>query len=271
MATQELQIVAERQQLAGDGADQCGMVAIRKVGPADRALEQHVAEQGEAGGVVDEDDVARRVPRAVQDKSKRLVAQGDQVALVQPAVRRDVAGGEAEAGGLGFSCLEAGTGRARRGLRSVRPHASPARLAQCRRQFGRAAGVVQMTVGEQDALDGDAGLVDGGEDAVDLAARDRPPPRELASSHRTAQFCSNGVTGFTAPWSAPSFVVLRERREDRAEPRFWYISNAPLRRHPAVTNYIAGERLRPGPTVDEGRLKPGKNGLERLCVFSTTA
>ena len=37
-------------------------------------------------------------------------------------------------------------------------------------QFGGAAGVVQMAVGEPDALDGDAGLGDGGEDLIDVAA-----------------------------------------------------------------------------------------------------
>jgi hypothetical protein len=33
-----------------------------------------------------------------------------------------------------------------------------------------AAGVVQMAVGEPDALDGDSGLGDGGEDTIDVAA-----------------------------------------------------------------------------------------------------
>ena len=36
-------------------------------------------------------------------------------------------------------------------------------------QLRGAAGVVQMAVGEPDALDGDAGLGDGGEDTVDVA------------------------------------------------------------------------------------------------------
>src|SRR6185312_4617406 len=38
-------------------------------------------------------------------------------------------------------------------------------------QLGGAAGVVEVTVGQQDALDGDALLVDGGQNALHVAAR----------------------------------------------------------------------------------------------------
>ncbi len=169
MAAKELHLVEQRQHLACDRGDQRGVVAEWKVGATDRTLEQYVAEQGEAGGVVDEDDVARRVPRAVQ-YVEAVGAQGDRVALVQPAVRRDVAGGEAEAGGLGFDALKQEQVALVGDLDRYGSRVAGA-LAQGRRQFGRAAGVVQMTMGKQDALDGDARLVDGSEDAVDLTAR----------------------------------------------------------------------------------------------------
>jgi hypothetical protein len=59
------------------------MVAIGKVGAPDRALEQHVAEYGKVRGVVDEDDVARGVTRAVQDL-EAVLAKGNGIALGQP-------------------------------------------------------------------------------------------------------------------------------------------------------------------------------------------
>ena len=43
------------------------MIAERKVGASDRAAEQHVADEGDLGGLVHEHDVARRMAGAVHD------------------------------------------------------------------------------------------------------------------------------------------------------------------------------------------------------------
>ena len=45
MARHEGDIVAERKQLGADRVDQVGVIALRKIRAADRALEQHVADQ----------------------------------------------------------------------------------------------------------------------------------------------------------------------------------------------------------------------------------
>src|SRR3546814_5929575 len=58
MARHEDDVVAEGPELLADRAQQRRMVAARQVGPADRAAEQHVADEGEAVRGVEEDHVA---------------------------------------------------------------------------------------------------------------------------------------------------------------------------------------------------------------------
>src|SRR5438132_1321808 len=65
VAGHELDIVAERPEASGDRLDQLGVVAAREIRPPDGALEQHVAHLGELRLAVEEDHMARRVPRAV--------------------------------------------------------------------------------------------------------------------------------------------------------------------------------------------------------------
>ena len=71
VAADEADLVAERQKLLLDRADQRGMVAARQVGAPDRAAEQHVADMGELRGAVVVDDMARRVARAMQHLERR--------------------------------------------------------------------------------------------------------------------------------------------------------------------------------------------------------
>ena len=63
VAGDELDIVAERPEALADGADQGGVVAAREVGAADRALEQHVADDRQMRGRVMEDSSLRRLAR----------------------------------------------------------------------------------------------------------------------------------------------------------------------------------------------------------------
>ena len=52
-------LVAQRQHLFFDRADQRFMVTAGQVGPADRAAKQHIADMGEFVGLVDKNHVAR--------------------------------------------------------------------------------------------------------------------------------------------------------------------------------------------------------------------
>ena len=61
------------------------MVAARKIGPPDRSLEQHVANDGELRFGMVEDDMARRVAGAMADVEDQL-ADRDRVTIDQVAV-----------------------------------------------------------------------------------------------------------------------------------------------------------------------------------------
>src|SRR4029077_14412426 len=67
VAADEADIVAERQQLFLDRVDQRGVAAAGQLGPSDRAVEQDVADMGEAQFLVEEHDAARRMAGAMQD------------------------------------------------------------------------------------------------------------------------------------------------------------------------------------------------------------
>ena len=90
MAGHEGDILAQGPELAGDGGDQLGIAAAGEVGAAYGALEQDVPDLGEAGLAMEEDHMARGVAGAVIDLELGL-AQGDAVAVVQPAVLNEVA------------------------------------------------------------------------------------------------------------------------------------------------------------------------------------
>src|SRR5882724_6204724 len=61
VAADEADIVAERQQLVGDGFDQRGVIAAGKVAASDRAAEKHVADMCKAHFLVEKHHAARRV------------------------------------------------------------------------------------------------------------------------------------------------------------------------------------------------------------------
>src|SRR6478736_2769140 len=61
------------------------VVAAGKVGAPDRPLEQDVANQGQSRRLVIEDDVAGRVPRAM-DHVEHKLADGHLIAILEPAV-----------------------------------------------------------------------------------------------------------------------------------------------------------------------------------------
>src|ERR1017187_1122609 len=65
--TEKGKLVPERQQLCPDRADQRIVIAIREVGPTNRALEQHIAQQRETRRMIHENDMPRCVTWAMQD------------------------------------------------------------------------------------------------------------------------------------------------------------------------------------------------------------
>lgn len=162
MAGREGDVIAQRQQVLRDGADQVTVVAAREVGAADAPVEQHVAHEGVAGAIVEEHDMARRVARAVQHL-QRLPADADFVAIVQPARGRE---------GLGLREAEH--------LALLRQGVDPELVAfvgaddgqgQRARQRAGAAGVVDVRVREPQRLERQATLFDRLQQLADVAAR----------------------------------------------------------------------------------------------------
>src|SRR5438045_1559539 len=73
------------------------MISARNVAAADRAAEQHAAHEGKALLRIEQHHASRRMPRAMQHLECKII-DADLVALIEPAVGRDVAGpGDSEA------------------------------------------------------------------------------------------------------------------------------------------------------------------------------
>src|SRR5690606_24275068 len=85
VARHEGDVVTQRPQLVADRVDQVRMVAAREVRATDRPVEQHVAHDGEPRLAMEEHDMPRRVAGAMDDL-ERLLAEGDGVAVLEPAV-----------------------------------------------------------------------------------------------------------------------------------------------------------------------------------------
>src|SRR6516164_11776104 len=89
VAADEADIVAERQQLFGDRPDQGLVIAAGQIGAADRAVEQDIADMGEAHLLVEEHDAAWRVSGTVQYVESQF-ADRDLVALIEPAIGGEI-------------------------------------------------------------------------------------------------------------------------------------------------------------------------------------
>src|SRR3954453_15328503 len=90
MAADKTDIVAERQQLFGDRPDQGGVAAAGQVGAADRAVEQYVADMGEAHFLIEEHHAPRRMAGAMENVEGEF-ADLDLLAFVEPAVGNEIA------------------------------------------------------------------------------------------------------------------------------------------------------------------------------------
>jgi len=156
----EAHVVAEREQLLADRRQQCRMVAAWKIGAADRALEQHVSDEGESRLGLVEHHVTGSVAGAVQHFETRFT-DFYVIAVLQPLVGTErLRRGKAEQLGLLrqdvepelFLTLRADDGNAER-------------LAQ----FDRRTDVVEVAVGQQDAFQREAALRHFGQQAIGLA------------------------------------------------------------------------------------------------------
>src|SRR5690606_35196065 len=162
VARHEGDVIAQRPQLAGDGGDQVGVVAAREIRPADRAAEQHVADLGEARLAVEEHYMARGVARTVDNLPGRL-AEGRRVAVAQPAVGDEAARlGQAVGLALGLDAVDPEL------VVGMRPLD---RDAGAGLQLGRGAGVIQVAVGDPDAVQRQAAPLDLAQHLIKAAAR----------------------------------------------------------------------------------------------------
>ncbi len=84
-------VIAQRPELLGYRGDQGIVAAAWQVGPADRAPEQNVADNGKLSGFVKKDDMARRMAWAMAYE-KFQIAHGDRISVFQPSVRGKGAG-----------------------------------------------------------------------------------------------------------------------------------------------------------------------------------
>ena len=161
--------------------------AAGHVGAADRAVEQHVADMGEAHVLVEEHHAARRMAGAMQDVEGQL-ADRDLVAFVEPAVRREIAhAGHAEARAARHHIVEQ---ELVGDMRALDRHLQ--RVAQ----FGGAADMVDMAMGQPDLFDRDIGLLD----------------RRLDLRHVAAGIDHHGLLGGLAPQQRA--VLLEQGHRD---------------------------------------------------------
>lgn len=138
------------------------MIAARKIGTPDRALEQHVADEGQLRIGLIEHHVAGGVAGAVQHIETQR-ADLDRIAVFQPAIRRErLDRREPEQLGLTRQQIKPELLVA---LRALDGHTE--RVAQ----FRRRADVVEMAVGEQDFFQCEAAFPHFGQQTFGLAAR----------------------------------------------------------------------------------------------------
>ena len=197
VARNERDVVPERPELLRDRRDQRRMVAAGEIGAADRALEQHVADDREAAGA------GGRTPRG--PACGRACGSPAASARRSSRCRRPRASGRARtarASGSRSACPVAASCSIQNLSSTLRPFE---RNASASTQFGRAAAVVDVAVREQHLLEHHAGL---GERL--RRCRSRSPPgskaaaRLVSSQISSEQFCAKGVTGTIASfiWSA---------------------------------------------------------------------
>jgi hypothetical protein len=152
VAGDEIGLAAQGPEPRDDGVEQVLMVAHREIGAADRPLEQDIADHRDVRRRVVENDMARGVAGAMINVQCEI-ADRDLLTIGQPAVRLEYLAVDAVAATI---ILKAADPEA---VGLVRPFNRHAEFFGQRPRF---AAMVDMTVGDQDFLDGDAVLGGGG-------------------------------------------------------------------------------------------------------------
>jgi hypothetical protein len=152
VAGYEIGLAAQGPEPCHDSIEQILMIAHREISASDRSLKQDIANHCHVGGRVVENDVAGGVAGAVIDVQCK-VADGHLFAIGQPAVGLENLAVDAVSPPV---ILKAADPEA---VGFVRPFDGNAEFGRQRPRF---AAMVDMTVGDQDFLDGDAVLGGGG-------------------------------------------------------------------------------------------------------------
>jgi hypothetical protein len=137
------------------------VVAAWKIRAPDGACEQHVADDREARGAIEEHDMPWGVTGAVLHFELDL-ADGDDVAIVQPA-RRDETFAVTKA-------VVAGVLRDQVDPELVAFMRAFDRQMAAARELGRRRGMIDMGMGQQDLLEGQAFFLDHGQHFVEIPA-----------------------------------------------------------------------------------------------------
>ena len=192
MAGDEGDIIAQREELFADAGNQRVKVAARKIGAPDGAGKEHVADLRKTRFFVIKGHVPGRVAGRVQH-TQGFFAHLHAVAIGQPALRR-----------TGFHAADA------EHLRLLHHAVEPEGVffvrafngnvaAQLPDEVGGTAGVIQMAVGEQDALDGELERLGRGNDlgGVATGVDDCRAARFLAPNERAV--LAEGCDGNNVP------------------------------------------------------------------------
>ena len=152
--------IGEGEKLLTDRADEGGAVAAGQVGTADRAGKEGVAGEEQILGGQMQADAALGVAGCVEDVTAQA-RNGDDAAVFEGVVGRvDVGGGHAEPTGLHVHHLDQGK------IAGIVEDGRAGQLFQA----GGAGDVVDVGVGNEDLLDGEAVLLEEGDNAGDVVA-----------------------------------------------------------------------------------------------------
>ena len=187
VSAHERDVVAERKQLRRDRPEQHVGVAIGEIGPPHRTAEQRVADLGEARLPFDEDDMPRRVSRDMQDVEP-VRSDRDDIAFDEEARGRDPT--HARQAKARRVLLQHGE-QERVGLPGPLDRRRPRQHVL---QLGGSSGMIDMTMGQQDATDLEPARPQpaGHERRVaGRPGRSRRPP----SSPRPTEACSSAPAG----------------------------------------------------------------------------
>ena len=194
VAGDEHGFAAQGPEFLGDGVNEVGVVAPRKVCPADGALEQHIADNRQLGGGVMKDNMARRMARTMDDIEYER-ADGHLVAVRQPAIGREgVGAGDAVSSAFGGGLVDP---ELVVWVRAFDGH------TQIGGEHAGHAAMIDMAMGDEQFFDGDALFGGHGFEALKVAAG----------------VCERAAHGFGAPDQRAILLQRGHGQDDGLEGR----------------------------------------------------